>query len=399
MSRRIVILGATGSIGQTAISLLRGNSRFEVVGLTANSDAETLVRDALALGVRHIALSNESAARRLSSNLPDGLVLHAGEQGLLEVASLGADIVVAAIVGMAALRPVLAAIDAGSDIALASKEVMVAAGEAVMARRLARGVRILPVDSEHSAIFQALQSRNSAPACTWLPGDGLQLATPSIRRLILTASGGPFFFHPEVDFDAVTSADALRHPKWSMGRKVTIDSATMMNKGLEIMEARWLFDVPEERIGVLVHPESIVHSLVEFEDNAQVAELSVPDMAIPINYALCWPERVSQGVAGPLDLAAAGALHFHKPDERRFPCLALAREALRRGGTAPAILNAANEVAVQAFLDDRIRFSDIWRIDEAALGGVAATGAADLDAVFAADSEARAFAAVCIGAD
>ena len=235
MSRRIVILGATGSIGQTAISLLRGNPRFEVIGLTANSDAETLVRDALALGVRHIALSNESAARRLSSNLPDGIVLHTGDQGLLEVASLGADIVVAAIVGMAALRPVLAAIDAGSDIALASKEVMVAAGEAVMARRLARGVRILPVDSEHSAIFQALQSRNSAPACTWLPGDGLQLTTPSIRRLILTASGGPFFFHPEVDFDAVTSADALRHPKWSMGRKVTIDSATMMNKGLEIM--------------------------------------------------------------------------------------------------------------------------------------------------------------------
>lgn len=392
MRRRVVILGATGSIGRTAVRLLRGDPRFEVVGLSAHASAEALVREAIALGARHVALSDESAADRLAGDMPRGLTLHAGPEGLCELASLGADVVLSSIVGMAALRPVLAAIDAGSDIALASKEVLVAAGEAVMRRRIERGVRILPVDSEHSAIFQALQSPVASPACVRLPGDGMAPAEERVRRLVLTASGGPFFFRPDIDFDSVTAEDALRHPKWSMGPKITIDSATMMNKGLEIIEARWLFDVPQERIGVLVHPESVVHSLVEFDDGAQMAELSVPDMAVPISYALSWPGRAPRMAAGALDLAAAGTLHFHAPDEARFPCLSLAREALRRGGTAPAILNAANEVAVGAFLAGRIRFSDIWRIAEGALDGVAASPATSLDSVVAADAEARAIA-------
>lgn len=393
MKKRIVILGATGSIGQTAIRLLRGNPRFEVVGLSARSNSERLVRDALDLGARHVCVTDTAEAARLASDMPGGLVLHKGEEGLCELASLDADTLLCAIVGMAGLRPVLAAIDSGKDIALATKEVLVAAGEAVMRRRREKGVRITPIDSEHSAIFQSLQSARYAAECVALPGDGLTPASGVVRRLILTASGGPFFFRPEIDFDAVTVADALNHPKWSMGRKITIDSATMMNKGLEIIEARWLFDVPAQRIEVLVHPESIVHSIVEYNDLAQVAELSVPDMTFAINYALTWPERVPHGLDRPLDLAAAGALHFHAPDERRFPCLALAREALRRGGTAPAIMNGANEVAVQAFLDGRIRFSDIWRIVGETLEKTASADAASLDAVFECDAAARACAA------
>ena len=390
--KRVVVLGASGSIGRTALALLRGNPAFEVVGLSVHSNAEALVDAARAFGVRHVAVSNPAAAAALARDLPAGLVLHAGEEGLCELAALDADVVLCAIVGMAGLRPVLTAIESGHDIALATKEVLVAAGEAVMRRRRERGVRILPVDSEHSAVFQALQSRAYAPECVWCGDADGAPASEVIRRLILTASGGPFMFRPEVDFDAVTVADALNHPKWSMGRKITIDSATMMNKGLEVIEARWLFDVPPDRIDVVVHPESIIHSLVEFTDLTQLAELSVPDMTFPINYALTWPGRLPHGLDRPLDLAAAGALHFTAPDERRFPCLGLAREALARGGTAPAVLNAANEVAVEAFLEGRIRFSDIWRIVEGAMDGVPSASADSLEAVFAADAEARAFA-------
>lgn len=398
MKKRLVILGATGSIGQTAIALLRGNPRFEVVGLSARSQGAALVRDALDLGVRHICVTDQAEAERLAADLPKGLVLHRGEDGLCELAALDADVLLCAIVGMAGLRPVLAAIESGKDIALATKEVLVAAGEAVMRRRREKGVRITPIDSEHSAIFQSLQSSRYAAECVALPGDGMAPARDVVRRLILTASGGPFFFRPEVDFDSVTVADALNHPKWTMGRKITIDSATMMNKGLEIIEARWLFDIPADRIGVLVHPESIVHSIVEYTDLTQVAELSVPDMTFAINYALTWPERAPHHLDKPLDLAAAGALHFHSPDEGRFPCLALARGALARGGTAPAIMNGANEVAVQAFLDGRIRFSDIWRIVGETLEATPAIGAASLDAVFESDGAARACAARLVAA-
>lgn len=388
--KRIVILGSSGSIGQTAVSILRGNPDFEVVGLSVRTDTAALLRDAAALGCRHVAVADLDAAARIAPDLPPGLVLHRGGEGLCELVRLGADIVLCAIVGMAGLRPVLAAIDAGADIALATKEVLVAAGGEVMRRRLERGVRILPVDSEHSAIFQALQSRGREAACTLLTHEGRKPASEVVRRLILTASGGPFFFRPELDFDAVTPDDALKHPKWKMGRKITVDSATMMNKGLEIIEARWLFDVPQERISVVVHPESIVHSIVEYRDLTQIAEMSEPDMTFAINYALSWPERSAHRLDRPLDLVKAGTLRFFNPDEGRFPCLALAREALGRGGAAPAALNAANEVAVQAFLDRRIRFGDIWRIAGRTLDSSGWRCGASIDDIFAADAEARA---------
>lgn len=394
--KRVVILGSSGSIGQTAVRLLAGNPFFEVVGLSANTDTDALFRDAIALGVRHVAVADDAAAARAATDMPPGIVLHRDETGLCELASMDADIVLCAIVGMAGLRPVLAAIESGKDIALATKEALVAAGEAVMRRRMEKGVRILPVDSEHSAIFQALQSPRYSPACVRLRGDGSLPAEDAIRRLILTASGGPFMFTPEVDFGSVTVEQALAHPTWSMGRKITIDSATMMNKGFEIIEARWLFDIPSDRIEVLVHPESIVHSLVEFSDLSQMAQMSVPDMAFPINYALTWPERAPHRLDKPLDLASAGMLRFFKPEADRFPCLGLARAALEAGGTAGAVLNAANEVAVGAFLDGCIRFSDIWRVSEAAMETIPAAPSSDLDAVFAADAEARAVAsALC----
>lgn len=387
MKKRVIILGASGSIGQTAIALIRDNPSFEVIGLSVRSNTELLLRDAIALGVSHIAVSDIAAADRIASDLPKGMTLYKGDDGLVELASVDADILLCAVVGMAGLRPVLAAIDSGKDIALATKEVMVSAGEAVMARRREKGVRILPVDSEHSAIFQSLQSSCYNAASTYL-GEGVP-AEDVIRRLILTASGGPFAFRPEVDFDKVTVEEALNHPKWSMGRKITIDSATMMNKGLEIIEARWLFNVEPAAIDVLIHPESIVHSIVEYNDLTQIAELSLPDMTFAINYALTWPNRISHNLNKPLDLATAGTLHFSTPDEGRFPCLALAKESLVRGGTSPAILNGANEVAVEAFLQKHIRFSDIWHIVERTLDTVKPTSATDLDSIFAADYESR----------
>ena len=405
-TRKIVILGSSGSIGQTALKLLSsGRTGLEVVGLAVRHDTESLLRDAARFNVRHIAVADREAARALRARLPDGLVLHEGDEGVEELAGMEADVLLCALVGMAGLRPVLRAIETGKDIALATKEVLVAAGEIVMRERERRGVRITPVDSEHSAIFQCLQSAAYTPACvrTATPGGPCAVAAAapsenSIRRLILTASGGPFAFRPELDFDKVTVADALNHPRWKMGRKITVDSASMMNKGLEIIEARWLFNIPVDRIDVLVHPESIVHSLVEFIDGTQLAELSVPDMTFAINYALTWPLRTSRENFGfkpnLLDLAEAGALHFSTPDPKRFPALRLAREAVAAGGTYTAALNGANEVAVQAFLDGRIKFSAIWRIVEEALAAhKSAPSASNLDEVFEADRSARAFAA------
>ncbi len=458
-NRKIVILGSSGSIGQTALRLLSsGRTGLEVVGLAVRRDTESLLRDAVRFNVRHIAVADCEAARALRARLPDGLVLHEGDEGVEELAGMEADVLLCALVGMAGLRPVLRAIETGKDIALATKEVLVAAGEIVMRERERRGVRITPVDSEHSAIFQCLQSAAYVPACVRTVSGGPQspaaadarerippqaaspggpqspaaadarervppqAASPggpqspaaadarervpphaafsefSIRRLILTASGGPFAFRPELDFDKVTVADALNHPRWKMGRKITVDSASMMNKGLEIIEARWLFNIPVDRIDVLVHPESIVHSLVEFIDGTQLAELSVPDMTFAINYSLTWPFRTSREdfgfKPGLLDLAEAGALHFSTPDPARFPALRLAREAVAAGGTYTAALNGANEVAVQAFLDGRIKFSAIWRIVEEALSAhKSAPSASNLDEVFEADRSARAFAA------
>ena len=400
VSRKLVILGSSGSIGQTALRLLSsGRTGFQVAGLAVRRDTDSLLRDAARFGVRHIAVADRDAARALRRRLPPDLVLHEGDEGVEELAGIEADALLCAMVGMAGLRPVMRAMETGKDIALATKEVLVAAGEVVMRERARRGIRITPVDSEHSAIFQCLQSAAYAPECVRVAdAGGARPAEEAIRRLILTASGGPFAFRPELDFDKVTVDDALNHPKWRMGRKITIDSATMMNKGLEIIEARWLFNIPVERIGVLVHPESIVHSLVEFVDGTQLAELSVPDMTFAINYALTWPFRTSRDdfgfKPGLLDLASAGTLHFSEPDPVRFPALRLAREASAAGGTFTAVLNGANEVAVQAFLDGRIRFSTIWGIVEEALAAhKSPASASDLGEVFEADRWARAFAA------
>ena len=399
LPRRLIVLGSSGSIGQTTLRLLAsGRTGFEVAGLAVRRDIDSLLRDAARFHVRHVAVADREAARALRARLPEGMVLHEGDEGVEELAGLEADVLLCALVGMSGLRPVLRAIETGKDIALATKEVLVAAGEIVMRERERRGVRITPVDSEHSAIFQCLQPAASAPACVRTAGDaGGRPAEEAVRRLILTASGGPFAFRPELDFDKVTVADALNHPRWKMGRKITVDSASMMNKGLEIIEARWLFNVPVDRIDVVVHPESIVHSLVEFVDGAQLAELSVPDMTFAINYALAWPYRTSREdfgfKPGLLDLAAAGTLHFSAPDPMRFPALRLAREAVAAGGTCTAVLNGANEVAVQAFLDGQIKFSAIWRIVEEALAAhQSPPSASDLGEVFEADRWARAFA-------
>ncbi len=297
--------------------------------------------------VKRVAVADEHAARQCRELLPDVTVL-SGAPGMEELAaSEEADVVLAAIVGVAGLKPVLAALAEGTDVALATKEALVAGGRIVTTAALKTGARLLPVDSEHSAILQCLDGR---------PGE-------HIRRLILTASGGPFAGRPEVDFKKVTIGDALNHPTWNMGKKVTVDSATMMNKGLELIEARWLFNISLDRIAVLVHPESIVHSLVEFIDGSMLAQLSSSDMRFAIQYALTYPDR-ADGLLPPLDLARLGALHFSQPDEKRFPCLRLAREAGRRGGTLPAVLNAANEAAVKEFLKGGLSFTEIAEVVE-----------------------------------
>lgn len=397
--RKIIILGSSGSIGQTTLRLLSsGETDYEVVGLAVNSNIDALLRDAEKFNVKHIAVADKDAAKALRCRLPDGIVLHEGDDGVCELAGLEADVLLCAMVGMSGLRPVMRAIETGKDIALATKEVLVSAGEIVMRERIRKNIRITPVDSEHSAIFQCLQSGAYIPSCVRCKDDTEAPSEDSIRRLILTASGGPFAFRPELDFDKVTVAEALNHPKWKMGRKITVDSASMMNKGLEIIEARWLFNIPVDKIDVLVHPESIVHSLVEFIDGTQLAELSVPDMTFAINYAITWPRRTSRDTfgfkPGLLDLAQAGTLHFTTPDPQRFPALRLAREASAAGGTYTAVLNGANEVAVQAFLDERILFSSIWHIVEEALSAhKSAASASTLDEVFEADHWARQFAA------
>ncbi len=319
MAKRLILLGATGSIGTSAVDVVRTHpDDFKIVAVSARRSREKC----------------EAIAREF------GAKAYVGEDAALRaVEENEADICLVATVGASGLKPTLAAIEKGMDIALATKEVMVMAGEIVTARAKARGVRFRPVDSEHSAIFQALQ------------GGG------AVERLILTASGGPFLDGPE-DLSSVTVEQALNHPRWKMGPKVTVDSATMMNKGFEVIEARWLFDVPAERIDVVVHPESVVHSLVTFTDGSTLAQLSPPDMRVPIQYALSWPERLP-AVRRTLDLPALGALTFRAPDPARFPCLTLVREALRRGGLAPAALSVADEFAVREFLAGRIRYVDI----------------------------------------
>ena len=349
--RRVVILGSTGSIGTSALKVARElPERMEVVGLAAHGSVEALAAQARAFGVRHVCLYDESKAAALRALLPPGTELLTGAQGLCELVALPeADMVLVSIIGTAGLQPTLRAIEAGKDLAIASKEILVMAGEVVMARAATAGISVLPVDSEHNAIFQCLQGKRGAAA--------------QVNRLILTASGGPFRTWASADLENVTPEQALRHPTWNMGRKITVDCATLFNKGLEMIEARWLFDIPMQQVDVLVHPQSIVHSLVEFADGSLLAQLSHSDMCFPIQYAVTWPERVANHLPQ-LRLEELAQLRFEAPRWEDFPALRLAQQAGLTGGTLPAIFNAANEVAVQAFFDGRLSFPGIWRTVE-----------------------------------
>ncbi len=343
--KRLAILGSTGSIGVSTLEVVAAHpDSYQVVSLTAGQNIERLAEQVRRFRPPLVAVLSPGDGERLRTMVgPDAPEILTGVEGLIACATMEeADMVVSAIVGAAGLIPTLAAVEAGKDVALANKETLVIAGALVMERAAAKGVRIHPVDSEHSAIFQSLEGHR----------------LKDVRRLILTASGGPFRERPLADLSRVTPADALAHPNWSMGRKISIDSATMMNKGLEVIEARWLFDLPAERIAVHVHPQSIVHSMVEYIDGSVIAQMGIPDMKTPIAYALSYPGRLALNMP-PLDLCSLGRLTFEEPDRRKFPCLDLAYQALSAGGTAPAVLNAANEVAVEAFLDGRIGFLDI----------------------------------------
>jgi len=352
--KRVVILGSTGSIGTSALKVARDiPGQMEVVGLAANSSVEALAAQAREFGVKHVCIFDASKAAELQSELPADVHVLTGSDGLCELATLeSADMVLVSIIGTDGLKPTLQAIEAGKDLAIASKEILVMAGEVVMWRAAAKGIRVLPVDSEHNAIFQCLQGHRGG--------------AEQVSRLILTASGGPFRTTPREKLAEVTLEQALKHPTWKMGRKITIDSATMFNKGLEMIEARWLFGIPMERVDVLVHPQSIVHSLVEYRDGSILAQLSSSDMCFPIQYAVTWPER-SQNSLKRLNLAQIGELRFESPRWDAFPALGLARHAGLVGGTMPAMFNAANEVAVQAFVDGRIRFPGIWETVEKVL--------------------------------
>ena len=391
--RRVVILGATGSIGESARKVARDiPERMEIVGMSAHSNADKL----------HAAAKEFPNAKLAISSGPDGV------ERLVELATLPeADLVLIAIVGTGGLRPALAAIEAGKDIAVASKEILVMAGEAVMTAARRKGVTVLPVDSEHNAIFQCLEAakdeggrmkdESSGPAAqsasSLIPHPS---SFPSVRRLILTASGGPFRQMPAAQLASVTVEQALKLPTWTMGAKITIDSATLFNKGLEMIEARWLFDVEMARVEVIVHPQSIVHSMVEFIDSSVLAQLSTTDMCFPIQYAVTYPERVPNSLP-PLDFAKLARLDFEAPRLADFPALTLAREAGETGGTLPAVLNAANEIAVAAFLARRCSFPAIWETVARVMGEHRSIAGAGLDAILSADSWARTRATEVLG--
>ena len=374
--RNLSILGSTGSIGCSTLEIAdRFPDRFRVRALSARRSVERLADQIRRFSPEVAAVIDADAADALRRHLGSdaGVEIVCGDDGYRAAATIdSADIVVGAMMGAAGLKPTLAAIEAGKDIALANKETLVVAGGLVMAAARQRGVRILPVDSEHSAIFQSLSGQRRQ----------------DLVRILLTASGGPFLRTPAEAFARLTAAQALKHPNWEMGSKITIDSATLMNKGLEVIEACRLFDVSPDRIEVVVHPQSIVHSMVAFVDGAVIAQLGLPDMKAAIGYALAYPERLDVGVCAP-DFPAIGTLDFERPDTERFPCLKLAFEAVRKGGTLPAVLNAANEVAVEAFLGGRVGFTDIPKVVEAAMGRVAHLEDPNLEELLAADAAAR----------
>jgi 1-deoxy-D-xylulose-5-phosphate reductoisomerase len=372
--KRVVILGATGSIGESALKVARDiPDRMEIVGLAANSNAEKLAAAANETRAQSVCLVDETKIDILTRELEYKPRILGGQEGLLETARLtNADMVLVAIVGTGGLRPALAAIEAGKDLAVASKEILVMAGEIVTRKARENGINVLPVDSEHNAIFQCLEGKSSL----------------DVRRIILTASGGPFREMPRKDFDSITPEQALKHPTWNMGPKITIDSATLFNKGLEMIEAHWLFGVEMKRVEVVIHPQSIVHSMVEFADGSTLAQLSYSNMCFPIQYAVTWPDRVPNTLP-PLDFSKLSRLEFFTPRYEDFPALNLARRAGETGGTLPAVMNAANEVAVAGFLDRQVRFPDIWQIVEEVMNRHTAVAHPDLDAILEADQWAR----------
>jgi 1-deoxy-D-xylulose-5-phosphate reductoisomerase len=376
--KNVVLLGSTGSIGTSTVKVAEDlPDRIRLLGLAAGNNAELLLEQARKHRPEAISINNPQKARDLGNSVGAATQVYSGDEGLIKLATLpAADIVLIAIVGTAGLKPALAAIRAGKDIAIASKEILVMAGEIVMSEARRHGVRVLAVDSEHSAIFQCLDGKPPA----------------SVRKLWLTASGGPFRNTPKEEFPNITVERALKHPSWVMGRKITIDSATLFNKGLEMIEARWLFDIGMERVGVLVHPQSIVHSMVEFVDGALLAQLSTPDMCLPIQYALTYPDRAPSGRVQ-TDFAKLGSLTFEEPDAERFPALKLARRAGEVAGTLPAVLNAANEVAVEAFVNRKINFPQITEIVRRTMDAHKVVSHPTLEQILEADAWARRAAA------
>jgi 1-deoxy-D-xylulose-5-phosphate reductoisomerase len=373
-TRKIVVLGSTGSIGRNTCEVVRSlGDALQVVGLAARSNVEEILRQVEEFSPRLVALADEEAAEELRRRIARGTEVVAGMDGVTKVAALDeADIVVCAIVGAAGLLPVIEALESGKDIALATKEVLVMAGEIVTRLAREKGCQIIPVDSEHSAVHQCLRGEDIT----------------KIRRIILTASGGPFFGDSRRDLSRVTPAEALQHPRWEMGNKVTIDSATLMNKAFEVIEAKWLFGVDLDRIEIVIHPESVIHSMVEFVDGAIMAQMNEPDMRIPIQYALTYPERVPRNVVS-FDFRKNSQLTFFEADPERFPCLRLGREAAAIGGTMPAVLNAANEVAVEKFLSGEIAFTDVPLRIEAAMTRHKPVINPTIQDILAADAEVR----------
>jgi 1-deoxy-D-xylulose-5-phosphate reductoisomerase len=399
--KRVVVLGATGSIGESALKVARDiPERMEIVGLAANSNAKRLAAAANEMRPESVCLVDDTKIDILKRGLDYKPRIFSGEGGLHEIACLSdADMVLVAIVGTGGLRPALAAIDAGKDLAVASKEILVMAGQIVMREARDHGVNVLPVDSEHNAIFQCLEGKrrrskiqhptpNTFGADSALGVERSAFDVSDVRRIMLTASGGPFRETPRKDFDSIKPEEALKHPTWNMGPKITIDSATLFNKGLEMIEAHWLFGVDMKRVEVVIHPQSIVHSMVEFADGSTLAQLSYSDMCFPIQYAVTWPDRVPNTLP-PLDFSKLSKLEFFAPRYKDFPALNLARRAGETGGTLPAVMNAANEVAVAAFLDRQLRFPAIWQIVEEVMNRYASVAHPDLDAILRADQWAR----------
>ncbi|PYI76033.1 MAG: 1-deoxy-D-xylulose-5-phosphate reductoisomerase [Verrucomicrobia bacterium] len=408
--KRVVVLGATGSIGESAAKVARDiPERVEIVGIAANAKARELAAQANELRPAAVCIVDETKLEDLRGYLKYQPQIFSGETGLREIASaVESDIVLVAIVGTAGLRPALAAIEAGKDLAVASKEILVMAGEIVMREAREKGVHVLPVDSEHNAIFQCLEGkvqqrkrttpnaqRATSNAETASPARTSVFDVSDVRRIILTASGGPFREMAAEQFPQITVEQALKHPTWNMGPKITIDSATLFNKGLEMIEAHWLFGVAMGQVEVVIHPQSIVHSMVEFADGSVLAQLSYSNMCFPIQYAITWPDRVPNSLP-PLDFGKLAELRFARPRYEDFPALGLARRAGETGGTLPAVLNAANEIAVSAFLERRMIFPRIWQTVEEVMNAHHCVAHPDLDEILRADQWARAEAQRCV---